>query len=103
MVWTLRSYNSAMNSNVTFLTGDCRGGAARAPRRVRSLLRHAPAVLWTQVLHGRTWHDWVREPTFDEHLEHLVAVEGPCSCVLWCGCGSTVRDPVTRQRKFIPE
>ena len=24
MVWTLRSYNSAMNSNVTFLTGDCR-------------------------------------------------------------------------------
>ena len=23
--------------------------------------------------------------------------------LLWCCCGSTVRDPVTRQREFIPK
>ena len=39
----------------------------------------------------------------EERRDPRDALEGPCFCVLWCCCGSKVRDPVTRQREFIPE
>ena len=45
----------------------------------------------------------IRDAARQKNEETPVALEGPFSCVLWCCCGSTVRDPFTRQREFIPE
>ena len=70
---TLRSYHSAINSNVTFLTGDCREVRAHTTGCLGPLLRHQPTVLGPAVLHGRFRHDWARAYLRDEHLENLVA------------------------------
>ena len=46
----------------------------------------------------------IRDAARQKNEETPVAPwRGPCFCVLWCCCGSKVRDPVTRQREFIPE
>ena len=67
-----------MNSNVTFLTGDCREVLRELQDESVHCCVTSPPYCGLRSYTGEPGMIGL-EPTFDEHLENLVAVEGQFS------------------------